>query len=76
MFVQFGIMLDLVGNHIAGFSHDVAHIILLLQALGKDKLFPGIHFFAKGYGKDDEPRRGYLLTFIICLAMTCVGKSL
>ena len=47
---------------------------LILQALGKDKLFPGIQFFAKGYGKGGEPRRGYILTFFICLGMTCIGK--
>ncbi|KAK7115937.1 solute carrier family 12 member 3-like [Littorina saxatilis] len=46
----------------------------VFQALGKDKLFPFIGFFAKGYGKNGEPRRGYFLTFIICLGMTCIGS--
>ncbi|XP_069138300.1 LOW QUALITY PROTEIN: solute carrier family 12 member 1-like [Argopecten irradians] len=45
----------------------------VFQALGKDKLFPLIGFFAKGYGRSGEPRRGYLLAFFICLAMTCIG---
>ncbi|XP_033750069.1 solute carrier family 12 member 3-like [Pecten maximus] len=45
----------------------------VFQALGKDKLFPFIEFFAKGYGRSGEPRRGYLLAFFICLAMTCIG---
>ncbi|XP_060071216.1 solute carrier family 12 member 3-like [Ylistrum balloti] len=45
----------------------------VFQALGKDKLFPYIEFFAKGYGQSGEPRRGYLLAFFICVAMTCIG---
>ncbi|OWF56733.1 solute carrier family 12 member 3-like [Mizuhopecten yessoensis] len=45
----------------------------VFQALGKDKLFPFIEFFAKGYGRSSEPRRGYLLAFFICVAMTCIG---
>ncbi|KAK7489742.1 hypothetical protein BaRGS_00019137 [Batillaria attramentaria] len=46
----------------------------VFQALGKDKLFPLIGYFAKGYGKNGEPRRGYLLTFLICIGMTCIGS--
>ena len=37
----------------------------IFQALCEDKLFPYIHYFAKGYGKNNDPRRGYVLTFII-----------
>lgn len=46
----------------------------VFQALGKDKLFPFLKFFAKGYGKGNEPRRGYILTFFICVAMVCIGE--
>ncbi|XP_062614460.1 solute carrier family 12 member 3-like [Saccostrea cucullata] len=46
----------------------------VFQALGKDRLFPLLHFFAKGYGPGDEPRRGYILTFFICVAMVCIGE--
>ncbi|XP_076443670.1 solute carrier family 12 member 1-like [Babylonia areolata] len=46
----------------------------VFQALGKDKLFPFIGFFAKGYGKNGEPKRGYFLTFFICVGMTCIGS--
>ncbi|XP_042906995.1 solute carrier family 12 member 2-like [Parasteatoda tepidariorum] len=45
----------------------------IFQALCKDKLFPGIHFFAKGYGKNNEPRRGYLLAFVIALGCCAIG---
>lgn len=37
----------------------------LIQALGFDKIYPGVIFFSKGYGKNGEPYRGYVLTFII-----------
>ena len=37
----------------------------LVQALGVDRIYPGVHFFAKGYGKTGEPYRGYVLVFFI-----------
>ncbi|XP_054715278.1 solute carrier family 12 member 2-like [Uloborus diversus] len=45
----------------------------IFQALCKDKLFPGIHLFAKGYGKNNEPRRGYLLAFFVALGCCAIG---
>ncbi|VDI46631.1 solute carrier family 12 (sodium/potassium/chloride transporter), member 2 [Mytilus galloprovincialis] len=45
----------------------------VFQALAKDKLFPYIHVFAEGQGKSNEPVRGYILTFAICVAVTCIG---
>lgn len=46
----------------------------VFQALCKDKLFPKIEWFAKGFGKNNEPVRGYVLTFIIALAFILVGE--
>ncbi|XP_060571592.1 solute carrier family 12 member 3-like [Ruditapes philippinarum] len=46
----------------------------VFQALSKDKLFPFIHIFAKGYGPSEEPKRAYILCFAICSAMVCVGS--
>lgn len=40
----------------------------VFQALCKDKLYPKIEWFAKGYGKSNEPVRGYILTFFIACA--------
>lgn len=37
----------------------------VFQALCKDELYPKIQWFAKGFGKNNEPVRGYVLTFII-----------
>ena len=45
----------------------------IFQALCEDKLFPYIHYFAKGYGKNNDPRRGYVLTFIISLSLSHLG---
>lgn len=42
----------------------------VFQALCKDQLYPKIEWFAKGFGKNNEPVRGYVLTFII--AIWCV----
>ncbi|XP_061819887.1 solute carrier family 12 member 1 [Nerophis lumbriciformis] len=45
----------------------------VFQALCKDNIYTALHFFAKGYGKNDEPIRGYILTFIISVAFILVG---
>ncbi|XP_075209863.1 bumetanide-sensitive sodium-(potassium)-chloride cotransporter-like [Lycorma delicatula] len=42
----------------------------VLQALAKDKLYPFIWFFSKGYGANNDPIRGYLLVF--CIAFGCI----
>ncbi|GAB0099647.1 bumetanide-sensitive sodium-(potassium)-chloride cotransporter [Sergentomyia squamirostris] len=46
----------------------------VFQALCKDELFPKIKWFAKGYGKSDEPVRGYILTFFLAVAFILVGE--
>ncbi|ELU01077.1 hypothetical protein CAPTEDRAFT_156991 [Capitella teleta] len=45
----------------------------VFQAVCKDRIFPGIHVFSKGYGNNDEPRRAYLLAFVIGVACICIG---
>ncbi|AWP01365.1 Na-K-Cl cotransporter [Scophthalmus maximus] len=46
----------------------------VFQALCKDNIYTALHFFAKGYGKNNEPIRGYILTFIISVAFILVGN--
>ena len=46
----------------------------ILQALAKDKLYPGIHMFSKGYGANNDPVRGYLLVCVITLACIMIGE--
>ncbi|CAD5223563.1 unnamed protein product [Bursaphelenchus okinawaensis] len=45
----------------------------VFQAVCNDKLFPYIKYFAKTFGKDEEPRRAYALTFIICCFIIGIG---
>ncbi|EDV26616.1 uncharacterized protein TRIADDRAFT_22993, partial [Trichoplax adhaerens] len=45
----------------------------VLQAVGKDKLFPYVKIFGVGYGKMQEPRRGYALTYAISMAFIAIG---
>uniref|UniRef100_A0A8C6LVQ6 Solute carrier family 12 member 1 n=1 Tax=Nothobranchius furzeri TaxID=105023 RepID=A0A8C6LVQ6_NOTFU len=44
------------------------------QALCKDNIYKALHFFAKGHGKNNEPIRGYVLTFIISVAFILIGN--
>lgn len=46
----------------------------LIQALGIDRIYPGLIFFSKGYGKSGEPFRGYVLVFIISALFVLIGK--
>ncbi|XP_042199013.1 solute carrier family 12 member 1-like isoform X1 [Callorhinchus milii] len=46
----------------------------IFQALCKDNLYQGLHFFGKGYGKNDEPIRSYILTFFIAVAFILVAE--
>lgn len=45
----------------------------VFQALCKDRLFPYIGYFAKGFGKNNEPRRGYILAFGIAIGCCIIG---
>uniref|UniRef100_A0A7N6FJP7 Solute carrier family 12 member 2 n=1 Tax=Anabas testudineus TaxID=64144 RepID=A0A7N6FJP7_ANATE len=46
----------------------------VFQALCKDNIYPGLSMFAKGYGKNNEPLRGYVLTFCIGLAFILIAE--
>uniref|UniRef100_A0A672NJ12 Solute carrier family 12 member 2-like n=1 Tax=Sinocyclocheilus grahami TaxID=75366 RepID=A0A672NJ12_SINGR len=46
----------------------------VFQALCKDNIYPGIAVFGKGYGKNNEPLRGYFLTFGIALAFILIAE--
>lgn len=48
---------------------------LLGQCLCKDNIYPYIGFFAKGYGKNNEPLRAYLLCYIIAMCFILIGES-
>jgi len=45
----------------------------VFQAVCKDKIFPKVIFFAKGYGPGDNPRRAYILAYVIGIAFILIG---
>lgn len=53
-----------------------AHAFLCPQCLCEDQLYPLIGFFGKGYGKNKEPVRGYLLAYAIAVAFIIIGERL
>ncbi|KAK9508116.1 hypothetical protein O3M35_007849 [Rhynocoris fuscipes] len=46
----------------------------VLQALAKDKLYPFIGFFSKGYGANNDPIRGYICVFVIAFGCILIGQ--
>ncbi|KAA0722987.1 Solute carrier family 12 member 3 [Triplophysa tibetana] len=46
----------------------------IFQCLCRDNIYPYIAFFGKGYGKNHEPLRGYMLMFTIALAFILIGE--
>ncbi|XP_069156705.1 bumetanide-sensitive sodium-(potassium)-chloride cotransporter isoform X3 [Procambarus clarkii] len=65
-----------VGCFAATLSSAIASLVgapRVLQALAKDKLYPGIHGFSKGSGANNDPVRGYILVFVISLACILIG---
>ncbi|XP_058530361.1 solute carrier family 12 member 3 isoform X3 [Ochotona princeps] len=46
----------------------------VFQCLCKDQLYPLIGFFGKGYGKNHEPVRGYLLAYVIAVAFIIIAE--
>ncbi|XP_066156411.1 bumetanide-sensitive sodium-(potassium)-chloride cotransporter [Euwallacea fornicatus] len=46
----------------------------VFQALCKDKLYPRIDWFGKGFGANNEPIRGYILTFTIAVGFILIGE--
>ncbi|XP_056333978.1 solute carrier family 12 member 1 [Danio aesculapii] len=46
----------------------------VFQALCKDNIYKALKFFAKGHGKNNEPIRGYILTFLIAVAFILIAE--
>ncbi|KAJ8366253.1 hypothetical protein AAFF_G00363340 [Aldrovandia affinis] len=46
----------------------------VFQCLCRDNIYPYIGFFAKGYGKNDEPLRAYILTYLIAVAFILIAQ--
>ncbi|KAL1007558.1 hypothetical protein UPYG_G00088350 [Umbra pygmaea] len=46
----------------------------VFQALCKDNIYTALKFFAKGHGQNNEPIRGYVLTFLIAVAFILIAN--
>lgn len=69
--------LIIAGTFSATLSSALASLVSapkVFQALCKDNIYKALHFFAKGYGKNNEPIRGYILTFFISVAFIVIGQ--
>ena len=65
------------GGFSASLSSAIASLVgapRVLQAVGKDNIYPGVAFFAKGYTANNDPFRGYILVFIIAFAFCMIAK--
>uniref|UniRef100_T1IQU6 SLC12A transporter C-terminal domain-containing protein n=1 Tax=Strigamia maritima TaxID=126957 RepID=T1IQU6_STRMM len=45
----------------------------IFQALANDKIYPGLEWFGKGYGKGNEPIRSYLLALLIAVVFILIA---
>ena len=45
-----------------------------MQAVGKDKIYPGVNFFAHGYTANNDPYRGYILVFVLAFGFAMFAK--
>ncbi|KAM7014806.1 solute carrier family 12 member 1 [Tautogolabrus adspersus] len=69
--------LIIAGTFSATLSSALASLVSapkVFQALCQDNIYTALHFFAKGVGKNNEPIRGYILTFIISVAFILIGN--
>jgi solute carrier family 12 (sodium/potassium/chloride transporter), member 2 len=49
-------------------------IFIIIVISGIDRIYPGLIYFSKGYGKHGEPYRGYVLTLIISVAFLLIAQ--
>ncbi|CAM9815934.1 unnamed protein product, partial [Heterosigma akashiwo] len=46
----------------------------ILMSVARDDIFPFLAPFKKGWGRNDEPMRGYALTLVIAIGSILVGS--
>lgn len=66
----------LIGITIVGFSAALGSFIggaRVLQALARDRVYPFLGCFGKGYGKGDEPRVAIFLMYALCQCCMFIG---
>jgi len=65
------------GGFSASLSSAIASLVgapRVLQAVGKDKIYPGVNFFAHGYTANNDPYRGYILVFVLAFGFAMLAK--
>jgi solute carrier family 12 sodium/potassium/chloride transporter 2 len=65
------------GCYAAALSSAIASLVgapRVLQAVARDKIYPKLHFFAKGHGANNDPFRGYILVFVIAFCCLMIGS--
>jgi hypothetical protein len=65
------------GCYAATLSSAIASLVgapRVLQAVGRDKIYPKLEFFAVGHGANNDPFRGYILVFVIAFGCLMIGK--
>ena len=73
MYISYTGYLVFFGCYAATLSSAIASFVgapRVLQAVGKDKIYPIVSFFGKGRGANNDPVRGYFLVF--CIAFGCL----
>ena len=65
------------GGFSASLSSAIASLVgapRVLQAVGVDKLYPGVFWFAHGANANNDPYRGYILVFVVAFALAMVAS--
>jgi len=74
-YVSFTGWLRYIGGFSASLSSAIASLVgapRILQAVGKDGLYPYIGWFEKGYNANNDPYRGYILCFFGAMAIVMI----
>merc|ERR1719323_3035348 len=76
-YVSFTGYLRYAGGFSASLSSAIASLVgapRVLQAVGVDKIYPGVFFFAKGGNANNDPWRGYIFCFVIAFGLCMIAS--
>jgi len=65
-----------LGGYSASLSSAIASMVgapRILQAVGKDGIYPGVKWFEKGYTANNDPWRGYILVFLVAMIFVVIA---
>jgi len=76
-YISFTGWLRYAGGFSASLSSAIASMVgapRILQAVGKDGIYPGVYWFEKGFNANNDPWRGYILVFVIAMGGVMLAK--